>query len=129
MKRTRHTPEQVINKLREADAMLSSGRSVAQVLQHFSRARPASTARLARGTQPVCDANPTLRLVSVRRMFGNVDWKRSTLRQFPAAKAQPLIERMQPQRPRKLPRFGEWSRLTAAVLNAEPIAPSIPSAG
>jgi hypothetical protein len=25
MKRTRHTPEQVINKLREADTMLSSG--------------------------------------------------------------------------------------------------------
>ena len=35
MKRTRHTPEQVINKLREADAMLSSGRSMAQVLQHL----------------------------------------------------------------------------------------------
>ena len=33
--RTRHTPEQVINKLREADAMLSSGRSMAQVLQHL----------------------------------------------------------------------------------------------
>jgi hypothetical protein len=33
MKRTRHTPEQVINKLREADAMLSSGRSMAKVLQ------------------------------------------------------------------------------------------------
>lgn len=35
MKRTRHTPEQVIRKLREADAMLSSGRSMAQVLQHL----------------------------------------------------------------------------------------------
>ena len=35
MKRTPHTPEQVINKLREADAMLSSGRSMAQVLQHL----------------------------------------------------------------------------------------------
>jgi transposase-like protein len=33
MKPTRHTPEQVINKLREADAMRSSGRSVTQVLQ------------------------------------------------------------------------------------------------
>jgi transposase-like protein len=33
MKRTRHTPEQVINKLREADAMLSSGRSMAKVFQ------------------------------------------------------------------------------------------------
>jgi putative transposase len=35
MKRTRHTPEQVINKLREADAMRSLGRSMAQVLQHL----------------------------------------------------------------------------------------------
>jgi putative transposase len=34
MKRTRHTHERVINKLREADAMRSSGRSMAQVLQH-----------------------------------------------------------------------------------------------
>jgi hypothetical protein len=32
MQRTRHTSEQVINKLREADAMLSSGRSMAHVL-------------------------------------------------------------------------------------------------
>lgn len=33
MKRTRHTPEQIIQKLREADAMLASGRSVAQAVQ------------------------------------------------------------------------------------------------
>ncbi len=36
MKRKRHTPGQVINKLREADAVLSSSRSMAQVLQHLS---------------------------------------------------------------------------------------------
>ena len=35
MKRTRHTPEQVINKLREAETMLAGGRTVAQVLQHL----------------------------------------------------------------------------------------------
>ena len=35
MKRMRHTPEQVINELREADAMLSSGRLMAQVLQQL----------------------------------------------------------------------------------------------
>jgi putative transposase len=35
MKRTGHTSEQFINTLREADAMLSSGRSMAQVLQHL----------------------------------------------------------------------------------------------
>jgi transposase-like protein len=33
MKRTRHTPEQIVNKLREADAMLAAGRAVAQVVQ------------------------------------------------------------------------------------------------
>ncbi len=33
MKRTRHTPEQIVTKLREAEAMLAAGRTVAQVLQ------------------------------------------------------------------------------------------------
>jgi putative transposase len=33
MKRTRHTPEQIVAKLREADAMLAAGRTVAQVVQ------------------------------------------------------------------------------------------------
>jgi hypothetical protein len=32
MKRNRHTPEQIITKLREADAMLAAGRSVAQIV-------------------------------------------------------------------------------------------------
>lgn len=32
-KRKRHTPEQVIGKLREAEAMLASGKTVAQVCQ------------------------------------------------------------------------------------------------
>jgi len=31
MKRTRHTPEQVIRKLREADAMLAEQKSIAEV--------------------------------------------------------------------------------------------------
>lgn len=35
MKRTRHSAEQVVNKLREADAMLAAGRSIAQVVQHL----------------------------------------------------------------------------------------------
>ena len=35
MKRTRHTPEQVIAKLREAEVMLQVGKSVAQVVQHL----------------------------------------------------------------------------------------------
>lgn len=33
MKRTRRTPEQIVTKLREAEAMLAAGRTVAQVLQ------------------------------------------------------------------------------------------------
>jgi transposase-like protein len=35
MKRTRHSAEQIIIKLREADAMLSSGKTVAQVVQQL----------------------------------------------------------------------------------------------
>lgn len=33
MKRKRHTPEQIVRKLREADAMLSEGLGIAQVCQ------------------------------------------------------------------------------------------------
>jgi transposase-like protein len=35
MKRTRHTAEQVVAKLREADAMLAAGRTVAQIVQQL----------------------------------------------------------------------------------------------
>ena len=33
MKKKRHTPEQIIRKLREADTMLATGKSIAQVAQ------------------------------------------------------------------------------------------------
>lgn len=33
MKRKKHTPEQIIKKLREADAMLAAGKSIGQVCQ------------------------------------------------------------------------------------------------
>ena len=33
MKRTRHRPEQIIKKLREADAMISAGKTLGQVCQ------------------------------------------------------------------------------------------------
>lgn len=35
MKRTRHGPEQIIAKLREADALLATGASIAQVCQRI----------------------------------------------------------------------------------------------
>lgn len=35
MKRTRHTPEQVIRKLREADAELSAGATISEVCRGF----------------------------------------------------------------------------------------------
>jgi putative transposase len=35
MKRTRHSAEQIVNKLREADAMVAAGRSIAQVVQQL----------------------------------------------------------------------------------------------
>jgi len=40
MKRTRHTPEQIVTKLREADAMLAAGRPVAQVVQMLGVSEP-----------------------------------------------------------------------------------------
>lgn len=36
MKRTRHSPEQIIAKLREADAMLNAGASIGQVCQKLA---------------------------------------------------------------------------------------------
>jgi len=35
MKRTRHTPEQVIRKLREADAMLAEHKSIAEIAKQL----------------------------------------------------------------------------------------------
>jgi len=35
MKRTRHTAEQVVAKLREADAMLAAGRTIGQIVQQL----------------------------------------------------------------------------------------------
>jgi len=40
MKRTRHTAEQVVAKLREADAMLAAGRTIAQVVQQLGVSEP-----------------------------------------------------------------------------------------
>jgi putative transposase len=40
MKRTRHSTEQVVTKLREADAMLAAGRTVAQVVQMLGVSEP-----------------------------------------------------------------------------------------
>lgn len=34
-KRKRHTPQQIVAKLREADALLNAGQSVGQVVQHL----------------------------------------------------------------------------------------------
>ena len=35
MKRTRHSAEQIVSKLREADAMSAAGRSIAQIVQQL----------------------------------------------------------------------------------------------
>ena len=40
MKRRRHTPEQVIRKLREADRMLSEGRSIGEVAKALEISEP-----------------------------------------------------------------------------------------
>lgn len=40
MKRTRHSPDQIIAKLREADALLASGASIGQVCQKLEISEP-----------------------------------------------------------------------------------------
>jgi putative transposase len=37
MKRKRHTPEQIVRKLREGDRMLSEGTDLIEVLRHLDR--------------------------------------------------------------------------------------------
>jgi crotonobetainyl-CoA:carnitine CoA-transferase CaiB-like acyl-CoA transferase len=34
-KKRRHTPEQIVKKLRDADAMVAAGKTTAEVLQHW----------------------------------------------------------------------------------------------
>ena len=40
MKRTRHNPEQIIKKLREADAMIAAGKTIGQVCQVLEVSEP-----------------------------------------------------------------------------------------
>ncbi len=40
MKRRRHTPEQVVRKLREADRLLGEGKDIAEVLRHLEVSEP-----------------------------------------------------------------------------------------
>ncbi|MCH7604347.1 MAG: IS3 family transposase, partial [Planctomycetes bacterium] len=40
MKKKRHTPEQIIARLREADAMLAAGRTIGHVVQHVGVSEP-----------------------------------------------------------------------------------------
>jgi hypothetical protein len=44
VKRRRHTPEQIIRKLREADRLLAEGRGVPEVASTWRSARPPTTA-------------------------------------------------------------------------------------
>jgi putative transposase len=39
-KRKRHSPQQIVAKLREADALLNAGQSVGQVIQHLGVSEP-----------------------------------------------------------------------------------------
>lgn len=56
MNGTRHTPEQVIIRLREADTVLASGRTVAQMLQNVSlRVLAASRRRSIAGGTSTAD--------------------------------------------------------------------------
>jgi len=56
MKRTRHTPEQVIRKLREADGMLADHKSIAEVAKQLGVSEQTTgilSRRLSHGRWPV----------------------------------------------------------------------------
>jgi len=55
----RHTPEQVIAKLREAEAMLASGKAIVQVCQALEVSHRPSTGRLGKSFEPALHANQT----------------------------------------------------------------------
>jgi putative transposase len=40
MKRRRHTPEQIVRKLREADRLLGEGKALGEVLRHLEVSEP-----------------------------------------------------------------------------------------
>ena len=44
MKRHRHTPEQIVRKLREGDRMLNEGKDIAEVVRHLGSPRAPGTA-------------------------------------------------------------------------------------
>ena len=44
MKRHRHTPEQIVRKLRGGDRMLNDGKAIAEVVRHLEIAESTGTA-------------------------------------------------------------------------------------
>lgn len=53
MKRTRHTPEQIVRKLREADKLLAEGMPIAEVVRHLgSTSFPPELSTLAHAVWP-----------------------------------------------------------------------------
>ena len=53
MKRHRHTPEQAVSKLHEAERMLNEGTDLTDVLRHLE----------IRGQSPISSVSPTKRLI------------------------------------------------------------------
>ena len=61
----RHTPEQIVVKLREADALLNAGQSLGQVIQHLGvleNARLIITRKAGRSRWNYLDVSPIQRI-------------------------------------------------------------------
>jgi len=81
MKRTRHKAEQIVNKLREADAMLAAGRTVAQFVQQLgvseagdTKMIPPRATEIDLGGRSRCGSGGVCATAASRRLRGNCLW-------------------------------------------------------
>lgn len=74
MKRHRHTPEQIVRKLREGERLLNEGRDITEVVRHLEPPAPPLVSGLTRHAHPlrhVGDGRPSsIRARRVKRPSG-----------------------------------------------------------
>lgn len=88
MKRTRHSPEQIIAKLREADALLGGGASIGQVCQKLGVGLDRCTAWGYSTSKASCD--DCRRTIGFARSGSTVAYPRQ---QHPGSQSRPHVRR------------------------------------
>src|SRR5436189_9537 len=74
MKRKRHTPEQIVRKLREGDRMLNQGTNLTEVLRHLEVSAPSKARRPA----PIDDGELRGRLRAIAKAHPRWGYKMAT---------------------------------------------------